>query len=80
MANYAFIDWKDNMQILDETPSIYYPVVCEGRTSEEILHMEEENALPHDWENMPYEEFLIERRRLMAAKIKQAYEKLKRNV
>ena len=80
MANYAFIDWKDNMQILDEAPSIYYPVVCEGRSSEEIIHMEEENALPHGWENMPYEEFLIERRKLMAAKIRQAYEILKNNV
>ena len=80
MANYAFIDWKDNMQILDEVPSIYYPVVCGGRSSEEIIHMEEENALPHGWENMPYEEFLIERRKLMAAKIRQAYEILKNNV
>ena len=80
MANYAFIDWKDNMQILDEAPSIYYPAVCEGRSSEEILHMEEENALPHGWENMPYEEFLIERRKLMVAKIRQVYEILKNNV
>ena len=47
MANYAFIDWKDNMEILDEAPSIYYPVVCEGRSPEEIQRMEEENALPH---------------------------------
>ncbi|WP_297967709.1 hypothetical protein [uncultured Anaerovibrio sp.] len=34
--------------------------------------MEEENALPHGWENMAYDAFLIERRKLMAAKIKQA--------
>lgn len=79
MANYAFIDWKDNMDILDDAPSIYYPVVCEGRSQEEILHMEQENALPHGWENMPYEVFLIERRKLMAAKIKQAFEVLKKN-
>ena len=39
MANYAFIDWKDNMEILDEAPSIYYPVVCEGRSPEEIQRM-----------------------------------------
>lgn len=42
--------------------------------------MEEENALPHGWENMPYEDFLIERRKLMAAKIKAAFEQLKKNV
>ena len=79
MANYAFIDWKDNMEILDEAPAIYYPVVCEGRSPEEIQRMEEENALPHGWENMPYEDFLVERRKLMAAKIKQAFEVLKNN-
>ena len=80
MANYAFIDWKDNMDILDDAPSVYYPIVCEGRSKEDILHMEEENALPHGWENMPYEDFLVERRKLMAAKIKQAFELLKKNV
>ena len=34
MANYAFIDWKDNAYILDDAPSVYYPVVCEGRSEE----------------------------------------------
>lgn len=80
MADYAFIDWKDNMDILDDAPSVYYPIVCEGRSDEEILRMEEENALPHGWENMPYEDFLVERRKLMAAKIKQAFDLLKKNV
>ena len=80
MANYAFIDWKDNMDILDDAPSVYYPIVCEGRSDKEILRMEEENALPHGWENMPYEDFLVERRKLMAAKIKQAFDLLKKNV
>lgn len=80
MANYAFIGGKDNMDILDDAPSVYYPIVCEGRSDEEILRMEEENALPHGWENMPYEDFLVERRKLMAAKIKQAFDLLKKNV
>lgn len=79
MANYAFIDWKDNVDILDKAPEVYYPVICAGRSPEEIQKMEEENALPHGWENMPYEDFLEERRKLMAAKIKQAFEKLKDN-
>ena len=77
MANYAFIDWNDNMKILDEAPSVYYPVVCKGMTSEEILQMESENALPHGWENMHYDEFLLQRRRLMAAIIKKAFYVLK---
>lgn len=80
MANYAFIDWKDNMEILDEAPSIYYPIVCQGMSEDEILKMEEENALPHGWENMQYEDFLIARRKLMAAKIKSAFDILLKNV
>ena len=80
MANYAFIDWKDNMDILDDAPSIYYPIICEGRSEKQIIAMEEENALPHGWETMDYEEFLVERRKLMAKKIQEAYEVLKGNV
>ena len=80
MANYAFIDWKDNADILDDAPSVYYPVVCNGRAEEDIRRMEDENALPHGWEHMDYEEFLIERRKLMSAIIKKAYEKLRSNV
>ena len=42
--------------------------------------MESENALPHGWENMAYEDFLEARRKLMAAKIKAAFEILKKNL
>lgn len=80
MANYAYIDWKDNMDILDDAPSVYYPIVCQGRSQEEILRMEQENALPHGWENMTYEKFLEERRKLMATIIKKGFEVLKKNV
>jgi len=80
MANYAFIDWKDNMEILDESPAIYYPIICEGKTEEDIIKMEEDNALPHGWQNMQYEEFLIERRKLMAKRIKEAFIILMNNV
>ena len=80
MANYAFIDWKDNIEILDKAPAEYYPVVCQGRSKDEIRHMEAENALPFGWEKMDYEQFLIERRKLMAARIKTAFERLKKNI
>ena len=42
--------------------------------------MEKENALPHGWENMSYEEFLVERRKLMAGIIKEAFIVLKKHV
>lgn len=77
MANYSLIDWNDNMAILDAAPAKYYPAVCTGKPQEEILHMEAENALPHGWQNMDYEEFLLKRRKLMAQIIKQAFLVLK---
>ena len=80
MANYAYIDWKDNMDILDDAPAVYYPIVCEGKSDDEIIKMELENALPHEWEHMEYEEFLVARRMLMSKKIKGAFELLKKNV
>lgn len=80
MANYAYIDWKDNMEILDGDPAYYYPIICQGRTPEQIRAMEDENALPHGWQTMAYEDFLVERRKLMAARIKEAFDILKSNV
>ncbi len=77
MANYAYIDWKDNDNIGDDSPAIYYPPLCTNKPEEEIKLEEENNALPRGWEKMPYDIFLQERRKLMAQKIKQAFEQLK---
>ena len=48
-------------------------------SAEEISKMEDENALPHGWETMDYDEFLNERRKLMAQKIEQAVNQLRKN-
>lgn len=77
MANYAYIDWDVHSKISDKAPSVYYPEICKDMSMPEIITMEEENALPHGWENMNYEEFLFLRRKLMAKIIKQAFEVLK---
>lgn len=76
IANYAYIDWKDNMEILDEAPSVYYPEIIKDMTEEEVIKMEEENALPHGWQNMSYEEFLKKRRILMAKIIKEGFDEI----
>ena len=80
MANYALIDWKDNMEILDGAPADYYKEVRKNFTEEELAEMERENALPHGWENMQYETFLAKRRELMAKVIREAYEELLKKV
>lgn len=76
IANYAYIDWKDNMEILDESPASYYPEIIKNMNPNEVLKMEKENALPHGWERMNYEDFLKQRRVLMAQIIKNGFDEI----
>lgn len=76
VANYAFIEWPDNMAILDVSPKEYFPKQVAGKEEGEIKAMEAEHGLPYGWENMEYEEFLTARRRNMAQIIKKGFEKL----
>jgi hypothetical protein len=78
MANYSYIDWLDNEFIQDEAPSSYYTqdFILKNISSDLKTKWESENALPSGWENMEYIDFLTERRKLMAQKIKEGYEAL----
>lgn len=78
VANYALIEWTDNMDISDDAPSEYFPAYLSRFGSEEerkrsyFLH-----ALPEDWEKMEYPQFLEARRKRMAEVIREAFDKLK---
>lgn len=80
VANYAYIEWKDNNDISDDAPSIYFPDLfkekTKGKSEEEISNILKYNALPKDWYNMEYKEFLEKRRSMMANIIKEGFEKL----
>jgi hypothetical protein len=76
-ANFALIEWPDNIDIGDDPPSQYVPKIRARFSPDEWRHMHELHALPHNWENMNYHEFLIERRKLMAANIRRGFEALK---
>lgn len=78
MANYALLEWPDNIDINDANPSDYVPSVLKTRNinQEEWKRMCYEHALPENWEKMPYESFLSARRKLMAAMIRKGYESL----
>lgn len=76
MANFALLEWPENISISDEAPSIYVPKVLsrfEDGVATKFIH---DHALPEGWENMTYEEFLITRRSLMATVIKKGFEAL----
>lgn len=77
IANYAYIEWPDNLEILDEDPSLYFPYMLNKYVPyDKIDELKNIHALPDGWYNMKYEIFLQERRKLMALVIKKGYEKL----
>jgi len=76
IANFALLEWPDNIDISDSPPNEYVPLLRGRFTDEDWKSMCELHALPPGWENMPYEVFLEERRKLMAGIIRRGYEKL----
>lgn len=76
LANYAWLEWKDNRAILDQAPSAYFPSRIKIFGEAERRDFCYWHALPQDWENLDYHAFLSERRRLMAGVIRDAYQKL----
>lgn len=75
-ANLALLEWPDNIDISDAPPFEYVPEL-KNRFPENVLReMYEMHALPENWETLPYEDFLRQRRKLMAALIRRGYEAL----
>ena len=77
IANYALVEWDDNIDISDKQPSEYLPYYTGRFDDEELNKMYYWHCLPQGWETIDYREFLIQRRRLMAHVIKDAFEVLK---
>jgi hypothetical protein len=74
IANLAYLEWRKNDAILDEPPVKYWPVVTKDIETTELSQMKYYHALPDNWENMDYNDFLTARRKLMAQIIKAGYE------
>ena len=87
VANYVYLDTQVNISIGKKAPSEYFKAALEQCSSDEMrvgtIKNEadfysnlEANCIPRDVVNMTYtdyEEFLLARRKLMAAKIKKYY-------
>ncbi|MFN0149959.1 MAG: DUF262 domain-containing protein [bacterium] len=76
MANFALLEWPENIAISDEPPSEYVAGIRTRFSSAEWRAMHELHALPDEWEHMPYADFLESRRRAMAAIIRRGFETL----
>ena len=76
-ANFALIDWPDNIDISDTAPAEYVPGIRSRFTDDAWKSMQEYHALPKDWEALSYQDFLQQRRKLMAAIIRRGFDLLK---
>ena len=78
IANMALVEWADNIAISDDAPAIYWPAQLSAKNlpSEMLNRQLYWHALPSDWQDMNYQAFLADRRKLMAQVTRDAYMKL----
>jgi hypothetical protein len=76
-ANFALLEWPENIGISDTAPSDYVAKIRPRFSDDEWTRMHEHHALPEGWQGMPYETFLHERRKLMAAITRRGFETLR---
>ena len=76
IANYAYVEWSDNMEISERAPSEYLPVIKARHSEAELATMSKYHALPRNWEDLDYGTFLVHRRDHMAQVVREGYERL----
>jgi len=75
-ANFALLEWPDNVDVSDDAPAEYVPKLRPRFSEADWGAMHAMHALPESWESMAYEEFLQQRRLLMAQIIRRGFESL----
>jgi len=73
IANYALVEWSDNINISAKHPREYLPYYLERLKQGEKEQMYYWHALPENWQEMEYLDFLLERRKMIARVIRDAY-------
>jgi len=76
IANYALVEWSDNIDISDLSPSDYFPQYAARLTTDELEKMRYWHALPEEWETLKYGDFLVKRRKAMAGVIRNGFQRL----
>jgi len=76
VANMALLEWPDNILVSDSPPRDYAPKLEERLDPVELSRQQKHHALPPEWWELEYMEFLEKRRYLMAEVIYTAYSRL----
>ena len=77
-ANFAPTDWQTNGIISDRNPAEYWPDLVAKRSHGDdwIEQQMYWHALPENWHQLPYDDFLEQRRHLIARVTRDGFEKL----
>jgi hypothetical protein len=73
IANFALLEWDDNIAISSDAPEIYWPAYSQRMSEHELAQMCHWHALPFNWHTMDYREFLEARRKLIAKVIREGF-------
>jgi hypothetical protein len=76
IANYALVEWGDNVRISDQAPANYLPELKNRFGTDNLARMYHWHALPDNWEHLDYRDFLEQRREQIAQVIKEGYQTL----
>lgn len=76
IANRAYVEWADNIDISDRPPGEYFPTYAERFDEGELEQMMYWHGLPEGWYDMEYETFLEERRERIAQVTRDGFRKL----
>lgn len=72
LANLSYVEWPENIEISATPPAEYWPKFAAQFSADDLFH----HALPNAWHQLDYEEFLEQRRGLMAEVIKKGFESI----
>lgn len=73
IANFALVEWGDNAGISKKAPAEYVPVLSERFNQSQLANMYFWHALPDNWQSLEYNEFLIQRREMIAKVIAEGF-------
>ena len=76
IANLTFLEFEDNIEISDANPNEYFAMVKKRFAENELSEMLNQHAVPDNFYQLEYDEFLQKRRKLMAGVIIKAFNKI----
>jgi len=78
VANYAYLEYKDNIKISDKKPSKYWKEITSSQhlAKSDISKMLQSQSIPENFYELNYPDFLKQRRSLMAKAIQSYFRRL----